>query len=390
MLPARRHSLPASVDALRLKLDSLRWKARLAMLATALLAALAVDEAYNAVGIGIVLLRGPSIYFPPLLLIVLAVLSAYVLRSTRPSAFSRRLDRDFALKDRLSSARLFRRPGAVPAEVAEAQARECLDRVDFAAMRRRFRFRPRLPLLAIAVFGGVILLAWWRHPGLFTPQSFLLRHGMSLYRVMRPDMRSPSRLSGYVPGEEEDGRRPESPASQDRRVGEKAPDKKEEAKKPAAKEDEKPAPSARQKEPEEKDKEKERDKEKRGRQEEKEREARRPKGDLPSARRPLTLYGRGRPSGMNVSQETTAGTSSPVERPDESQAPLFTGVPRQPGQPYLPPIPLLKLKDKRPGEAFVDPDTVYIQPESYREKYRRHITAYFEKLTKLKEEAHGP
>ena len=357
----------------------LRRRARAHLLAKALLAAVAADLLYDLAGIGVALLTGRSITFSPFIVVVFAVFVVFALRATSLRAFSRRLDGEHGLKSRLAAAEEFRRSGRVPAAIVEAQARETLRSVDFAAIRRSLRFSPAAHLGAIAFSGGLLGLILWGFPGLFQPQGFLLRQGGALVsRFSHPQVDAPLlRASGGGGGGDEAA------------PGEAKP-KSEERGKPAAGEDRKqPEP------PEREAREKPRE-QVAGKKPERRPEQAKPPGDPregPGKAKPPSppqgprkgggAAGAAAPEKL-ASVEVTRKPSPLAARPRPGLAPEGVRLDPRAGGAYLPPIPLFRLLAGSRGGALVDPDTVQIVPGAYDARYRRHIIAYFEKLQALR------
>ena len=125
---------------------------------------------------GLALLLDVNVYFTLFFLVAFAVFVSRALLKTRLVAFSRDLDARFGLKERLGAAAAYRASRSIPADIVEAQARESAEAIDFASLRRSFRFRPYGPLLALSL--GTALTAWlvWRYPEQIQPRN-LVFHG---------------------------------------------------------------------------------------------------------------------------------------------------------------------------------------------------------------------
>jgi hypothetical protein len=114
MRDTKKRALPKSAHRLRREVLKTSFRARLILLAQAFLAAVAADLLYDLLNVALFITTGRKMYFPPFFLVVLAVFSVYALRKTRILPFSRMLDANHRLKDRLASAYSYRRSGRVP------------------------------------------------------------------------------------------------------------------------------------------------------------------------------------------------------------------------------------------------------------------------------------
>ncbi len=119
--------------------------------------ALLLDAGVDILSLGVQYLFRFPLHLPGISLAVLLLLLATEAARSPLPAFAARVDRRFALKERLRSALWYRSSPAVAAEVREAQAAEVLRAVDFPLLRRELGPRiPPLLLLSLPLFLGMV------------------------------------------------------------------------------------------------------------------------------------------------------------------------------------------------------------------------------------------
>lgn len=390
MSPESSKEPPESARKLRSEVLRIRRRARATLLLEAFLAAVAADLLYYLAGIAVLFLTGRNNYFPPFVLVIFTVLALYALWKTRFLRFSRRLDREQRLKERLTAAESFRLSGRVPPEIVEAQARESLAAIDFPGIRKTFRPRLVAHLGVIALLTVIMGAVVWRFPGIFTPLDYWSRQGRQLVGAFRhknsiEDVMANAKSQG---GEERKPGPDDEPdeAGSEEETGDDGDEMPAEELPPAAEEAAEPAPE----EGEEKVAEVENE----------------PPSEPPPPEEsravdppPPQEGGQGQTAasstgGTTGKAEAVAETTRPsplAEKPYAGLAPEPFLFDREGTKGYLPPIPLFKLFAGSPmKETLIDPDAINIVPEAYEEKYRRHIIAYFEKLQSLRGDRHGP
>lgn len=387
------HDLPTQpaltpVERLHRLVSRLRRRAALSWSATALIAALAADLGYDLANLLLVRLTGKSLYFPVLFPLAMALLAAVIVRRTRPQAFCRSLDDAFNLKDRLAAAERYRRTPGIPAAVVAAQAAETLARIDPRALASRFAFRPRLPgALLLLVAGAWVGVRLFLPEQFMPPRNLLLQQGQVLVarafrhpRVAVGPGGAPGRRRGRI---EVTSVPPEG-------VAEPSPAPTAPTGAPAAPVPPTGPPPPEPKKPEEA-----------GRPEEKGPQPR----TAPSEPQPAPPAAAARQPGADATdnrKDSRGGVAPPkaasVEvgkavaplgvRPDGTLAPPLADLKAGAGA-YLPPVPLFRLLGRAAAGALLDPETLYVEPDTYQPRYRDHLVRYFERLQQLGENRHG-
>lgn len=371
---------PAARELAR-SVRNVRTRARAMLFGSAAIAALAADVWYEIAGNALALFLRVDIYFPLFFLVAFAVLASGVFLKTQFEAFSRDLDTRFSLKERLGAAATYRTSRTIPAAVIEAQAREAAAAIDFAALRRSFRFRPYRALLALGL--GTIVLGWlaWRYPDRFEPRNLMFRHGGTLMTLA--DLRQGG-------GTEKPGSRlqgaPERPAAPPRKpmtltastgntqdgTQESNPDQQHGKAVPAGK---KPEPPPAQQAP----------------------DPGRPAPGKSASPPPAqsnsqtsayrdTNWSREQSRAYEETRRVSPATAKPAGGPSAPLPDLRAAVRGQP----LPPLPFFRLlSGKQPADALLDPGTVTIILEAYPGKYRSHLEAFLKALQSRRELKRG-
>lgn len=379
-----------AAGALARSVRRVRGRARAVLLGTAAIAALAADVWYEIAANGIALLLNVEIYFTLFFLVAFAVLAGGVLLRTRLEPFSRALDARFALKERLGAAAAYRASRSIPAVIVEAQARESSAAIDFAALRRSFRFRPYGALLALSL--GVALTAWlvWRYPEQVQPRN-LVFHGGSL-------MKAAGRGHGARPADGDRGGREKTAARREGPTDRQGAPAKVPPSLPGGKGKDRQGPQPAD-------------------------PGRKPENGATAAKEPEPAPGRntrnavgpapgkgtttspGRSDGQAAAARDTTGTPTRSRSFEDTRGvSAVTAIPeggpgapqsdlraRDQGQPpALPPLPFFRLlSGKQRAEALLDPGTITIILEAYPAKYRSHLEAFLKALQSRREQKSG-
>lgn len=375
-------TLPESAEELQRKVLRVRRRARIILLGHGVLAAIAADLAYDLLSMGLFALTGVRTYFPPFFFVVWAVFSIYALRQTRLLTFSRSLDRDHCLKERLTSALRYRTTGAVATPMVAAQAKESLDAIDFQNLRQSLKFRPWHSLAVIALAMAIMVAVTARFPENFVPNNIVFRQGSHLTNLYRHPGPPLEELAMAPQGTAPDGK-------MDLPAGDA---KKKNADEGAEPPEEAPADDEDNTSEEKKTTERVKDKKRPGEMTPK----KKPAADkpLPGEKKKVTRT-EASDKGGNITKtpavEATHQPSPLAEKPYRGLAPEPLGFTPGEARRYIPPIPLFRLlMGEAKSDGLIDPEAITIVPEAYQERYREHIIAYFEKLKSLREEHHGP
>jgi len=381
---ASQRSLPESAEELQRKVLLVRRRARIVLLGHAFLAAIAADLVYDLLSLAIFVLTGARTYFPPFFFVVFTVFSIYALRETRLLTFSRTLDHEHRLKDRLTSALCYRTMRIVDAPMVAAQAKESIDAIDFQRLRKSVKFKPWYSLAIIALAATTMVTLAARFPKYFIPKNIVYRQAARLVDIYRHPRSLPAELA-MAPQE----------AATDGDLGLPAGDAGEKNAAESTKPPEKEPAAADDKD--DKDDEEAKNEAKK---------AKKPPHDKapPKKETAGTPVPREKKRVMRTIASERGGviTKAPAVEATHRASPLaekpYRGIAPEPlgftpgeAQRYIPPIPLFKLlMGEAKSSGLVDPEAITIVPEAYQERYRDHIISYFEKLQSLREEHHGP
>jgi len=381
---ASQRSLPESAGELQRKILQVRRKARIILLGRALLVAIAADLIYDLLSLGLFVLTGARTYFPPFFFVAWTVFSIYALRKTRLLTFSRSLDRQHRLKDRLTSALRYRTTGLVAAPMVAAQAKESLDAIDFQHLRQSFRFKPWYSLAVIALAMTTMVSIKARFPEHFDPRNIVFRQAARLTDLYRHPGSLPEELAMAPQGTAANGPTDSPAGDAEEKNTEEGVEHPEKA--PAATEDKDDAKPKKERAEVVEDK-----KPPQKKAPPKKTAADRP---APGKKKRVTRTTASEEGGditKTPAVEATRRPSPLAEKPYRGIAPEPLGFTPGEAQRYIPPIPLFKLlMGEMKSSGLVDPEAITIVPEAYQERYREHIIAYFEKLQSLREEHHGP
>jgi hypothetical protein len=361
-------------------------RALLSRLASGLLAAAALDLGYDLAALLVLRLTGRSLYFPVLFPLALLVFSALAVRRARPARLCRELDEAFGLKERLGAADRYRRDRSIAPEVVAAQAAETLARVDPQRLARHLAFRPRVagPLLLLVAAawvgvrlvspewflpprsvlyrgGGALVSRIWRHPAVPAPTGGAGgKRARPLVASLPPEQREAANPSTQaLPGTPSPALVPTGTAPRAAGQAATAPPSTPLPARAAPPAAPPPDPAARAGAPG-----------KAGKGQPDPRQGSRA-GGLPQ---------------KSTSIEVGTAVAPLGVRPDSGLVPPMADLKGGAGSA---PLPLFRVLGQGAADGLFDPDTLYVQPETFSPRYRDHLIRYFEKLQQLGERSHG-
>ncbi|MHB8834971.1 MAG: hypothetical protein ACYC9Y_04605 [Candidatus Methylomirabilia bacterium] len=385
-MPTDARSSAAAPDSLELRREvgRVRRRARIVLLAGAVVAALAADVWYEIFTFGIWWYSRVNVYFPLFFFVALAVFAVGVARRTATLPLSTALDEKFSLKARLAAASRFERLSRVPEDLREAQARETLRAVDFSRLRSSYRLRPWGAIAWLIVGSGIAGLLMHRFPAVFNPNNLVFRQGRVVFMTVKSISNKAANGGAGAGGDPprqfpaghpqvalvlKDSPDREAPpgAQPSGSTGEKPPpgggNRSGDETEPGGKPPTHPEPSPDRKSPDA-------DRSGAGK------EARPGSADGSTRSRPVSL-------------EETDGISPPTARPESGMAGPAMDLRGPDGGPSLPPLPFVRLLGGAQPGALFDPETLNIVLEAYPPKYREHLESYLKILQSLSERPNG-